>query len=318
MRSTLLLLSLIAAGCTAMDPGPADDAPGVVAPRRDVAPAVLAGRSITWEDLRPLLAEAGGRAAMDELVLDRLLEDELRRAGITISPESVEAERTRFASGLSEEVSTPADATNILDRVRRRRGLGPERFERLLRRNAALRALTAGSVEVGEDEIRLAHEIRAGERFEIRVLITATEAAAAAARARLLEGGEPVASEDMAREAIATSIDPTAPRGGLLEPISASDPAWPSSVREALPGLSPGSLSAVIALDRGYAVLYLERRIPATGASLASSRALLERTLRRRKERVASEELARRLLAGADLTVFDASLRWSLATENAR
>ena len=162
-----------------------------------------------------------------------------------------------------------AAALRLLDTLRQRQGLGQVRFENLLRRNAALRAMVRDRVSISEAEILQLHEIVHGAKRQARLIVVPTLTDARRILARL-EGGE--AFMDVA---VAVSTDSSAPRGGLLEPISIADPSYPESLRAALWKLEHGDVSSPILLDGQYALLTLVREIPADGAHLEDVRAVL-------------------------------------------
>jgi parvulin-like peptidyl-prolyl isomerase len=99
----------------------------------------------------------------------------------------------------------------------------------------------------------------------------------------------------------------------VAEPISTADSSYPQSIRASLAQLQPGTLSPIIALDSGYAILLLEAIIPADQPPAdAREKARSEVTLR--AQRVAMERLSRELLNASNVTAFDESLRWSWET----
>lgn len=276
------------------------------------APVVLNGTPIPWSDLHPYLAEAAGRAALDEALLDRLIDRELSAAGITISKGEVDAEYNDFVAVLRQNVAGRGATTEaVVADMRRALGLGPTRFQATLARNAKLRALVRDRVTITADDIALAHQINHGTRHRIRLITTASQRDASAIR-RQLAGltGDPLRIA-FASAAIEQSTDQSAAAGGLIEPISTVDPAYPSAIGQAVARLGPGSLSPVVALPDAYALIFVEQQIPPSGRSLAQTRSDLERDLRARRERLAMERLATQLLGNASITVLDPSLEWT-------
>jgi hypothetical protein len=297
-----------------------DDLKGVVAAERAAQPArpwtdpvaEAAGQPVTWELLQPILAEAAGAQALQELVLDRMLVLELRRRGLSISPEETARERTLVTDTIARDASaSPEDTERLLAAVRKRRGLGPARFDRLIERTAGLRKLVATDVTITPEELRQAYDMRHGPRFRARAIMTSTDREAAELLQQLTEGTPQRRPVLFAELATKRSIDPSASRGGILEPISPADPAYPSSIRAALQRLQPGDLSTVIAVDRGFAIVLLEEVTPADGTPFERAAPAIEAQVRLRRERLAMDDLARRLLREADITVIDRSLAWS-------
>lgn len=272
--------------------------------------ALLAEDVITWEEIRPRLIEAVGGPVLEEMVLERMLERECRRRGIEITARELAAERDLLAQAFAITGAAPgrdrAAGERVLAQVRRERGLGEVRFAALLRRTAMMRRLVQTEVAVTPDAIRLAYDIRYGERFRVR-LMTVGSAREAMRIIERLRDGEPF--DALAME---VSTDVSSIRGGLIEPISPEDPAWPLALRQALRTMTVGEVrGSPVALETGFAVLRLEERLaPATDRpSPELVRSDLEQEVRVRQERLLMNRLARRLIAEAPLSVVDTALR---------
>jgi parvulin-like peptidyl-prolyl isomerase len=320
-RAGLFLALLAHAGCAGPPRDPAVlDTSGLDAADRSVrrdAPAgppaempfvaVLDARQITWADLHRRIGELAGAAVLEEVVLDRLLQDELARAGIAVGPGQVEAERRMLAQALARG-QPDADAGALLEALRRERGLGPARYEALLARSAALRALVAPRITVTDEDVSRLHEVRHGERRRARIIVVGGAGEASRIRADLAPGPS---RADFADAAIAHSRDESALRGGLLEPISPADPAYPIVLRRALAELEPGQTSGVLALETGFAIVRMEEVIPPDGTLIEDVSEALALELRGRMERARMDELARRLVRGASLTILDPGVAWS-------
>lgn len=277
--------------------------------------ALVDGRPITFDALRPWLVEASGGVVLEEAVLDALLEREAERRSITISRAQIDAERDRLTSTFTAS-GMAADATEagrLLARLRASRGLGDARFAALLRRNATLRALVAEQVTVTPGALDQAYAMRYGERSRAR-LITVASANEAADIARQARAGA-----DFATLAAQRSTDSSAERGGLLEPISPLDPAYPAAVRSTLRAMKPGEISDPVALENGFGVLQLVEQIPAVSPapSRVDAEKELEAAVRLEQERLLMNQLARRLLDGARVTVTDRALdrAWRTRTQ---
>lgn len=277
----------------------------------DTPPALVNGVPLTWHELRPAMIEAGGGVALQEAVLDRLVRAEAQRRGLAISDADIAAEHERLAGSVSRQAAlSSADAERVVEDLRRARGLGPQRYRRLLERNALLRRLVADTVVIREDDLRQVYAIEHGERYRARVIVVGSQAEASRLRQQLLDAG-PLLALRFADAAARFSADASAARGGLLEPISPADPAYPAVIREALARLTPGELSPILGLDRGCALVLVEERIPADDVPFEEVAEDIRRRVRLREERLAMEALARRLLDEADLVITDSALDWS-------
>ncbi|MHC5022836.1 MAG: peptidylprolyl isomerase [Planctomycetota bacterium] len=269
----------------------------------DARPAALvAGRAVTWGDLRPALNEIGGATALRDYILDRQLEAEIQRTGVIVTEADAAAEQRLLLDTLDVD---PDRALRLLDQLRTRQGLGPQRYALLLRRNAMLRALVRDQVTVSSASIDRMYEILHGARRQARLILVPSLSDARAVIDRL-DAGEP-----FAEIAVETSTDASAPRGGLLAPIARDDPTYPNAIRRTLWTLEPGAVSSPILVDGGYAVIQLAREVPWDGTEKQVVRPQLERAVRQSQERLLMDELARRLLRDVSVTIFDDALQES-------
>ncbi len=268
--------------------------------------ALVDNTPIHADDLAPGLFEMAGREALREQVLDISLRSELARRGLSVSSEAVDHERALF----NERISTSGREGGpgvMAQEVYRARGLGPVRRRAMFWRNAALRLMVGDAAQASEADIDAAMELAYGPKIIARVIVTENERDAAEVL-RLL-GPSPSPSV-FARIAEQYSIDPTSSRGGLLQPIHLADTNYPVAVRESLGVMAPGSLSGVIPIADGSAVLLKEGSVAASTPP-ASARERLRRELELQLERSAMDALARRLVSQARVDVLDRSLGWS-------
>jgi len=267
--------------------------------RRDRVVGLVDGRAVRMSDLEPTLLELAGAEALGEVVLDRRLQQEAADRGLAISPADIERERELLRRTLSDD---PDEAVRLLERLRTRRGLGETRFPALLRRNALLRAMVRDRVELNEASLRATFDMLHGEKYQPRLIVVDRLAEAEAIFDRLDNGA---AFADLA---VAYSTDASAGRGGLLEPISPADPSYPKAIRDALKPMTPGDVSRPVMIDGGFAILRLERIVPPNGTRYDDVRARLVELTRRNQERILMEELARRLISEARITITDDTL----------
>ena len=316
------LVLVLATGCTGRQtpqfPG-LDRAQASVPARRtsdrmpETTPAAIVdGLRIDPAVLQPAMAEAAGAVALEEAILDRLLDREIARVGIALTPADAERESRMLLETVAEEARLlPDQAAAAVERLRRERGFGPTRYPALLARNAKLRRLVSGEDPPTPGEVQSAIAVEFGERVALRLASFPTRQQASDAHALIISTPSGPA-RDAAFAAIASdrSLDPSAPLGGLYEGVSPSDPAVAPSIRGAIETLAVGESTPVLVVDRGFAVVLLRSRTAASAAPTPAQASATEARVARRKERQAMDRLARRLLAGAGVTVFDDSLRW--------
>ncbi len=274
----------------------------------DARPAALVnGRGVDWGELRPLLNEAAGATVLQELILDRLVAEQTAAAGFTIDSDDIEVEREFFYAALDED---PQKAVLLAQQVKERQGLGRIRFAMRLRTNAGLRALVRSQVTVTDASVARMHESVHGPKRQARLIVVVGLPDAEAVMRRLDAG------ESFSDIAVEVSTDPSAARGGLLEPISRVDPRYPEALRQALWALETGGVSNPVLLDDRYALLHLVREIEADGVTLEEARPHLRELVRLEQERILMDRKARQLAATVSVTVIDDALQESWEWKN--
>lgn len=271
--------------------------------------ATAAGEAVFADDLSAWMSELAGGTVLEELVVSRQVEKELASRGLKLEAGDFEAERRNMAVA-TDRVLSDAELAAALRRVQQARGLGPSRFKALIERNAGLRRLVRDEVQIGDTDVRSEIELKYGARTRVRIIVTPNESDAIAARARLDAAAANERSRRFAEEAALISFDPSASRGGEIEPLSVADPNYALSVRQAMTKLAPGELSPILRLENGYALLLCEGSVAAVTPP-ANAEELARERVRLREERIAMERLARKFLQSAQVTVFDRTLDWS-------
>lgn len=273
--------------------------------RESEAAVVIDGSTIPWSALRGALAELGGAVVLEELALDRALDREAARRGISAGEAEIAAEERALLDEL--EVAAGTNRMEVLEGVRRSRGLGPARYEALLRRNALLRAMVRDEAVPSAAEVELSRRLAFGETRRVRLFVAGSESAASGMRQAV--AGAPVEQRSwvFADRAVAGSEHPSAARGGLIERFHPEDPAYPGLLGNAARQLEPGGVTTVLATASGFAVVLVEQINPGREAT-AEEMARVERRVRQRKERLAMESLARELINRSRVSPVDPDL----------
>ena len=261
--------------------------------------AYVTGQAVTGQDLMPPLLEASGGAVLSELVLDRSVAEALKDRGLSLTSEQLEAEKQRVLVTLSDN---PDEAARLLNVMRSQRGLGEQRFEAMLRRNAGLRLLVKDDIEIVPALLRQAYDMQHGKRYRVRIIVAQTmnEASELLVRAK--------AGESFSDLASLHSTDPSAAQGGLLSPISPADPTYPAALRQALPKMKRMDISGLIATDDGFIIMRLDEIIPADDVSYEAALPGLAKQVRLELEAQQMQRTARAMLADAKVVVLDPSL----------
>ncbi|MEM6504640.1 MAG: hypothetical protein AAF711_04145 [Planctomycetota bacterium] len=266
--------------------------------------AYLNGQAVNRSEIYRLIVPAHGGDALAEILIDRAVKGRLDQQAIRLTPEEIEAERNILLASLDTD---PDRAARLMREMRSQRGLDEKRFGGMLERNAGLRRLVRDEVKINDLAIQEAYKLRYGQRYEVRLITSENLDALNQARREVISGAS---FTDLA---IDLSTDISASQGGLLSPISPADPTYPKAIRDALWGLKmdgpEARLSPAIALNQGYALLWLEQVVqPEDPPEMASVRGELERSVRRELERLRMRQLARTLIEQADIVVLDPAL----------
>ena len=268
--------------------------------------ALWRGRSIQWAALRPALVEAAGGQVLAEWLLTQQVEAALDQEGLRVSEDDIAREKALMLRRLADD---PDQAARLLQRLRQRRGLGPTRFDMLLRRNAGLRKLVADEAEATDSMVRRAYERQYGRKTVARMILVPTLNDAGQVIQRLEEG------EPFIDLAVDLSRDASRAQGGLLPPISPADATFPKVVRETVAGLEPGQVADPVALQGGFAILKAERKIDAQQVPFEEAAPELREQVRLRVEQNLMQRRARTMLQNADPTILNARLNQAWQTQ---
>lgn len=256
---------------------------------------------LSLADLTPAMIEAVGGQVLAEKVLTLKLREKLGKTLIT--QDQIHAERSDFVKSLHDN---PQVAEQLLAQLRQREGLGQHRFEDFLFRQAALRHLVQGQVNVTEAAIKQAYELKFGPTSVIQIIMldNPTQAVKILNRARQGEDfGKLVQEFSRNQESKAFN--------GMLEPISPADPSYPAALHKAIGRLQVGQISDVVALENGFAILKLLSKNPRQSVTLDDVKASLAEKVRRDVEQMLMRQLASTLLNQTDVVVLDRELNMS-------
>jgi parvulin-like peptidyl-prolyl isomerase len=273
--------------------------------------AFLRDEPVTWSLLGDRLIEARGGAVLAEVILDRTIAQRLAEAGMTITDAEVDAERDILAMALSDDKD---QAARLLIELRQRRGLGDQRYASFLQRQAGLRKLIQPQVEVSTAAVAQAFQLEYGPKYEVRIIVTPT----------LADAGKVMREEQTGvpfhELAVRHSTDASRTQGGMLSPFSLVDSTYPAAIRAAVATLRVGSISQPVAIENGFALIKLERKIDAQDVKFDDVKEKLTLLVRRRVENLLMRQLERAMLddANARLTILNPALKKSWDQQVAR
>jgi parvulin-like peptidyl-prolyl isomerase len=256
------------------------------------------------------LTESRGLPLLQQLILREAVRQEARRRGLTVTDEDVDHEydltlqAARF-DGDDPEKLTPARREQLIGEWTQTRGVTRRELAIAMQRQACLRKLAAGSVQITEDMLPPEYDRVYGEKVQVRHIQLAARRVWNQVRLRLDRGED---FEDLVADYSQNRL--SRERRGRLPPFSADDPTVPAVFAKVAFALEPGQVSNPIEAEGSYHVLKLERRIPARQDVAFDDvqdelrKNLLARLLARQMDR-----LGEKLLAESELRIEDQVLR---------
>ncbi len=258
--------------------------------------------TVRRDDLWIALLELGGEEIIEDYVLTLSLEQVLNSRGLKIVPEDIEYEYQLLRS-----LTTQSDEI-AFENMLQKKGIGHSRKSTLLWRNAALRKLVQDNIEVHDDAVRRMFAILHGDVYPTRIIVLSTLQEANEAIQKLEDGS---IFSDIAIE---YSIDSSASRGGRVEPISPSDPSWPSPIRETISSIEIDLISNPILIGDRWVILKVTGEPISSGILFEDVESEMNRLAVLTQERFYMEELVHELMRKQTLKIIDPDVQRALGT----
>lgn len=269
--------------------------------------AVLRERNIHIARMRnPAQARELKRQALDRLIREELFWQQAQKEGLVITEAEVEK---AFAESLARFPSREAFETQLMRQGTDERGFR-DSIRRLLSADRYAQRVVEQRVRITDADIAAFYRANPAlfeqpERWNVRtiaLLAPSTRPADERLGARLrLEALRLQLTQgaDFDRLARQYSDDPTRQWGGALDPAPLGDlPEW---MRAPLAKLKPGELSPVIETAKGYHLLKLEARLPASRVPLAEARTAIRDQLQKTRGADALDQATAELRAAAKI-----------------
>lgn len=276
-------------------------------PARPLPPEVVAtvnGRPIRAEEVTRKLLQWYGRAGLQVLMVDAVLADAARQAGVLVTDEEVAVRQARA----EERGGGRAE-------FRRRlvaQGVTVGQFRQDLRRELLIERLleSQGRLTVAEKGLRDMYRRLYGERLELAMILVAKEAEAREIESLLVEGA------DFGRLARERSQDRVSgPASGRLGQVVHGDLL--PELQEAVFALRPGEVSRPLLTQYGYHIFKMLERLPAEDVPLGEVREEVAQAAREQKLAAERSALIAELLRQADIAVNETHHPWASPPEAA-
>jgi hypothetical protein len=280
--------------------------------------ATVNGIPIDREKFTSLLMAIGGPRLFEQVVTFVLAQDACEKAGITIKPEDIDAEKTKVLYNLGVQYPDvkPADRERLLAVILQKQGITIPEFQLSLQRAACLRALAKGKAEPTETDVQNAWNIDNADKVQLLDIVVPDFAAVAELR-KVVEGEKKSPLELAQKKHYPIqeiTLSKAAPQTGDGKTLA--DTAFQ---------LKEGDLSPLIGLGGKDGkpveqhVLYCEKTISATNKTpSAEERAALKDRMTEAFESRWSEQHLRKLEAESHVDIKDKTLGTYYAMINAQ
>ncbi len=272
----LVVISLSAlAGCAETTNGisaikPATDADKSATepapPGHDIM-ATVDGEPIYMAALHDLLVRSSGMATAQQLIANKVVDQQAARAGIEITDADIETAMQKTLDRMLPEATSRDQQERVLEGMLAQNGMPRELWGLNMRRVAILAKLAEGMVSVTDEEIEAAFVNIYGRRVQVKHIQTATPTEAQDVLDELDKGAD---FSELARR---LSKHQSARNGGYLPPIAANTPGIPPAIASAAMALTePGEISDPIQIGTTFHVLELQEVTQAQDIDIESVR----------------------------------------------
>lgn len=267
---------------------------------RESMPGVVAtvnGDAVTMKELGRECLARHGEEVLEIEVSQLLMRQELKSAGLTISPTDLENEM-RHAAVLAGVVGPDgqADLPRWKQVACAEQQIGYEQYVRdSVWPSAALKKLTSGRVEITDEDIQKGFEANFGEKVRIRAIVMGSLRRAQEVWEKARQNQSLDYFGDLAEE---YSIEPSSRSlRGEVPPVRKF--GGQPQLEEAAFALADGELSGIVQVGDKFLILRSEGRAESIGVTLAEVREELERDIFEKKLRLTMSQEFERIRSGA-------------------
>ena len=246
--------------------------------------ATVNTQRITREELAGQCRRTYGVEVLESLVNKRLIIEECKRLGISVTRDNVNAEIQRMA----KRFSIPVD--QLMKMIQQKRNITPEQYaDDIIWPMLALRKIAGEQLIIGHDELVKEFEIQYGDAIRARLI-----AVSSLKKAKKIQAQAVADPEDFGNLAKDYSEDaPSASAKGVINPIRKHGSY--REIEDAVFNMADGEVSPVIHAGGQYVILQRVGLLPARQVSFEQVAPKLEEVLRDRKMRSVSKDIFREL-----------------------
>ena len=303
MQRMLIIVLCAAAicGCEPASVEPSVTAVGAAdaVPATSPAPTVMAlvnGRPIYMEELYTELLEADGLETAEILIIDRLINREATRRGVSASADEIDAQGEQALDAMFKGQFTLGQRDQLLTRLLKDKGVTRKQWNAAMRRSALLRKMIEPDVRVDEANLKAEFVRLYGGKRQVRHISLPSYTEAEKVLALVGKG------EDFAALVRKYSTDSaTAQAGGTMPPFTRVDSTIPQAIRDVAFSLAEGQVSEIVQVGSSFHVLELIRQIAPAQAEYETVRESLREQVRQRLTEIAQADLLVKLRRRASI-----------------
>ncbi len=246
--------------------------------------ATVNRQRITRDELALQCRRTYGQEVLESMVNKRLIVEECKQHGISVSRADVDAEIQRMA----KRFNIPVD--QWLKLLKQERNVTPEQYANdIIWPTLALRKLARGQLEISREDLVKEFETDYGEAVRARLI-----AVSDLEKAKSLQAQAAANPKEFGNLAKDNSEDaPSASLKGIIQPIRRHGPE--KSIEDAVFNMADGEVSQVIQAGGQYVILKREELIPAQKVSFEQVAPQLQEILRDRKLRSVAQDVFQQL-----------------------
>jgi foldase protein PrsA len=287
-------------------PGPAP------LPKPPLPPAALGGPVMAYvndmpvymSELDRLLVAAFGLGVAQQLIANRLVDEEGRKQGLSVTDAEAQAEHERTLTEMFGDVKDANQRQRLLQQLLARNRVSEEQWDLTMHRNALLAKLAAKRVVVTEEDL----QDEFGRTYERKVEVMHIQVASLSDAQKVLR--ELASGAEFGALVAKYSIGPSGKEGGLLAPFGAKDAGTPPALREAGMALKKiGEVSDPIQIGTAFHLVKLLRIIEPKDVKFEDVKAALTETVRKRKTALLQQDILQILIRGARILYVNPTLK---------
>lgn len=236
----------------------------------NVAIATVNGEKITKEEVYQKLAAQSGKALVDSMIEEKLINQEAKKANVKAAPDEVKAEVDKIKTRFGSEMEYQAALAQA--------GMTPEELAERVGTQVLMKKILAPKVQdkVTDEKAREYFDKNKAEfekpaQVKASHILVKTEDEAKAILAEIKNGG------DFAALAKAKSTDPSGQNGGDLGFFSAGDMVKPFS--DAAFAMNVGQVSDIVQSDFGFHIIKVTDKKAAVEAKFEEHKAQIKDNL---------------------------------------